>query len=307
MTGMISKARQTVILWGILLVCGTATVQAAEPVCVWEVVTTYRKHLTDGRLTLMSDGKTDKGLPWTLIRDTVDFGQEGKADPRAGGAFYKGNWVGGWNIDARVIINNATLKTEIVAPETMPKEAGESMIGTKPAPGLQDSIVDVWEFVAILPGTNSFIRLTCDFTPNKLVMDGDRKIGTYEFQKSAVVVNFVDPQFGSVVFAEKPDNVLSGKGKAVNRKRWDLKFTRVQRLAIYRSQDNKDLVLYTNNRAHAPRYTPHYQTTFNWYFTQVGRQKKLMIRGLEAKQSAGGRKITWYKEDLVLIAGVPLR
>ena len=66
-------------------------------------------------------------------------------------------------------------------------------------------------------------------------------------------------------------------------------------------------MLYTNNRAHAPRYTPHYQTTFNWYFTQVGRQKKLMIRGLEAKQSAGGRKITWYKEDLVLIAGVPLR
>lgn len=307
MTGKLSKARQTLILSGILLVGGFATVEAAEPVCVWEVVSTYRKHLDDGRLTLMSDGKTSTGLPWTLIRDTVDFGKEGKAEPRAGGAFYKGNWVGGWNIDARVIMNNATLKTEIVAPETMPQEAGQSMIGTRPSPGLQDSIVDVWEFVAILPGTNSFIRLTCDFTPNKLVLDGDRKIGTYEFQKSAVVVNFLDPQFGRVVFVEKPDNVLSGKGKPVNRKLWNLEFTRVQRMAIYRSQDNKDLVLYTNNRAHAPRYTSDYQTTFNWYFTPVGRQKKLMIRGLEAKQAAGGRKLTWYGEDLVLIAGSPLR
>ncbi|EDL57034.1 hypothetical protein [Gimesia maris] len=307
MTGMISKARQTVILWGILLVCGTATVQAAEPICVWEVVTTYRTYLDDGRMTLMSDGKSDKGLSWTIIRDSVDFGREGKAVRRADGTFFKGNWIGGWHLNARVIMNNAIIKSEYVAPETMPKDAGESLIGTKPAPGLQDSIVDLWEFVAILPGTNRFIRLTCDFTPNKLVLDGDRKIGTYEFQKSAVVVNFIDPQFGRIVFAEKPDNVLSGKGKAVNRKRWELQFTRVQRQAVYKTADNKDFILYTNHRVNSPRYTPDYYTTFNWYFYTEGGTRRLACQSGDATLSAGGRELTWSGQKMILIAGVPPR
>ena len=307
MTGKIAKVKQTWILLGILLVCGTATVQAAEPICVWEVVSTYRKHLDDGRLTLLSDGKTDTGLPWTLTGDTVDFGKEGIAKPLPGGTYYKGNWIGGWQLHGRVLMNNATIKSEIVTPETMPDTAGESMIGTKPAPGLQDSIVDVWEFVAVLPGTNSFIRLTCDFTPNKLVLDGDRKIGTYEFQKSAVVINFLDPQFGRVVFVEKPDNVLSGKGKAVNRKRWNLQFARVQRQTVYQTAENKEFVLYTNNRVNSPRYTPDFWSTFYWYPIIEKGKRVIYFRSREAKMTAGGRALEWYDQKMVFVAGVPPR
>lgn len=307
MISMISKANRLSIILGILLGLGTATAEAADQIAEWEVVTTYRKHLENGRLKLMSDGKTSKGLPWTLIRDTVDFGREGKASPRSGGTFYKGNWVGGWNIDARVLMNNVTLKSEFVAPVVMPKTAGESLIGTKPSIALKDSIVDLWEFVAVLPGTNTFIQLTCDFTPNNLVLDGDRKIGTYEFQKRALIVNFIDPQFGRIALMEKQANVLSGKGKPVNRKYWNLIFTRVQRQSIYRSKDNKDLVLYTNNRVHSPRYTPDYKTTFNWYYNREKGKPILYIRGIATKLTAGGQGLTWYGETLGLIAGRPPR
>ncbi|WP_339728253.1 hypothetical protein [uncultured Gimesia sp.] len=305
MMEMFSKASRLGIILGIQLVIGAGTAEAAEQISVWEVVTTYRKHLNNGRLTLMSDGKTSKGLPWALIRDTVDFGKQGKASPRAGGTFYKGNWVGGWNIDARVLMNGVTLKSEIVAPAVMPKTAGESLIGTKPTIALKDSIVDLWEFVAVLPGTNVFIRLTCDFTTNKLVMDGDRKIGTYEFHGPTVIVTFVDPQFGRIPFVERTDNVLTGKGKPVNRTYWKLQFTRVQRQAVYRSKDGKDLVLYSNNRVHSPRYTPDYKTTFNWYYNIEKGKPKLYIRGLGTKLTAGGRGITWFGENLALIAGRP--
>ena len=202
----------------------------------------------------------------------------------------KGTGSEAGNIDARVLMNGVTLKHEIVAPVTMPPDAGESMVGTKPTLALKDSIVDLWEFVAVLPGTTRFARLTCDFTPDNLVLDGDRKIGTYEFHGTTVIVNFIDPQFERVSFVEKPDNVLSGKGKPVNRKFWKLSFTRVQRQAIYRSKDGKDLVLYTNNRAHSPRYKPDYHTTFNWYSTIKNRKPQLSIRGSRAVMTAGGRK-----------------
>ena len=303
----VSKLSRLGVLLGFLLGCGIATAGAADPISVWEVVTTYRGHLDDGRLTLMSDGKTSKGLPWTLIREKVDFGREGSASPRAGGTFYKGNWIGGWHLNGRVLMNGVTLKSEIVAPVLMPKTAGESLIGTKPAIALKDSIVDLWELVAVLPGTNKFIRLTCDFTPNNLVLDGDRKIGTYEFHGRSVIVNFLDPQFGRVAFVEKPDNVLTGKGKPVNRKYWKLQFIRVQRQAVYKTKDNKDFVLYTNNRVNSPRYTPDYYTTFNWYFYTVRGKRHLACQSGEATISAGGRELTWSGQKMVLIAGRPPR
>lgn len=222
------KINLFVIVLGILLGLNPATSTAADQISEWEVVTTYRGHLdANGRLRLMTDGKTDKGLPWTLIRDKVDFGREGSAVARSGGTFFKGNWIGGWHLNARVLMNGVTLQSETVAPVIMPKTAGETLIGTRPTVALNDSIVDLWEFIAILPGTNTFIRLTCDFTPNNLILDGDRKIGTYEFQGRSVIVNFVDPQFGRVAFLEKPDNLLTGRGKPVNRKYWKLQFVRV--------------------------------------------------------------------------------
>ena len=114
-TGMTTKIKRMGIILGILLGLGTLAAGAAEPVAVWEVVTTYRRQLDkDGRLTLMSDGKTEKGLPWTLIGETVDFGKVGKATPRVGGAYYKGSWVGGWALHGRVLMNNAFIKSEIV-------------------------------------------------------------------------------------------------------------------------------------------------------------------------------------------------
>jgi len=293
---MISKAKQLRIILGILLSFGAAIAEAADQVSVWEVATTYRKFLDNGRLTLMSDGKTNKGYPWTLNRGTVDFGREGKAAPHAGGTFYKGNWVGGWNLHARVLMNNVILKTEPVAPAVMPNTAGESLVGTKPSIALKDSIVDLWEFVAVLPGTNTFIRLTCDFTPDNLVLDGDRKIGTYEFQKRAVIVNFIDPQFGRIALLERQDNVLSGKGKPVNRNYWNLTLTRVQRQAVYKTSDNKDFILYTNNRMNSPRYNPDYQTAFYWYYhTAGGKRTTPMCRGKAATLAAGGRELIWYK------------
>ncbi|WP_339727982.1 hypothetical protein [uncultured Gimesia sp.] len=307
MIEMFSKANRLGIILGILLGWGIATAGAADQIAVWEVVTTYRGQLEGGRLTLMSDGKTSKGLPWTLIRDKVDFGREGSAVPRAGGAYYKGNWIGGWHLNGRVLMNGVTLKSEIIAPVLMPNTAGQSLIGTKPSIALKDSIVDLWEFVAVLPGTNTFIRLTCDFTPNKLVLDGDRKIGTYEFHGRSVIVNFVDPQFGRVAFMEKPDNVLTGKGKPVNRKYWKLQFIRVQRMAVYKTSDQKDFILYTNNRVNSPRYTPDYWTTFNWYFYTVGSKRHLACRSSEATLSAGGRELTWSGQKMVLIAGRPPR
>ncbi|QDV51145.1 hypothetical protein [Gimesia fumaroli] len=304
----ILKTNRLGVILGFLFVFGIATAGAADQIAVWEVVTTYRRHLDgDGRLILMSDGKTSKGLPWTLIRDKVDFGREGSASPCAGGTYFKGNWVGGWVLHGRVLMNGVTLKSKIVTPVLPPKTAGESMVGTKPAIALKDSIVDLWEFIAVLPGTNKFIRLTCDFTPNKLVVDGDRQIGTYEFHGRSVIVNFLDPQFGRVAFVEKPDNVLSGKGKPVNRKYWKLQFIRVQRQAVYKTTDNKDFILYTNNRVNSPRYTPDLWTTFDWCFETKGGNRRLMCRGSEAKMTAGGRGLTWGKEKLVLIAGVPPR
>lgn len=293
--------------WGVMLLClGTVTVQAAEPISTWEVVTTFRRPLDEnGRLTLMSDGETSKGLPWKLVGTTVDFGREGSAKPHAGGSFYKGNWIGGWHLDARVIMNYVTLKSKIVAPPPMPKTAGESMIGTKPARALSDSIVDLWEFVAVLPGTNRFIRLTCDFAPNKMVLDGDRAIGTYEVDKRTVIVKFFDPQFGQVAFTEKQNNVLSGRGKPVNRKYWDLKFIRVQRQAIYRSEDKKDMIFYTNHRVNSPRYTSDYYTTFYWYYTPVDGKPHLWIRSSGAELTAGGRALKWGNSTLVLVAGRP--
>ncbi|QDV51144.1 hypothetical protein [Gimesia fumaroli] len=304
---IISKTKQFILILGILLGYGIATAGAADQIAVWEVVTTYRGHLDDGRLILMSDGKTSKGLPWTLIRDKVDFGREGSAVPRLGEAFYKGNWIGGWHLNGRVLMNGVTLKSEFVTPVLMPKTAGQSLIGTKPAIALKDSIVDLWEFTAVLPGTNKFIRLTCDFTPNNLVLDGDRKIGTYEFHGRSVIVNFLDPQFGRVAFVEKPDNVLTGKGKPVNRKYWKLQFSRVQQQAVYKTTDNKNFIFYTNNRVNSPRYTPDYWTTFNWYFYTVGGKRHLTCRSSGATLSAGGRELTWAGQKMVLIAGVPPR
>ena len=183
MIGTILIARRFGVVLGIVLSVGIATAAAADPVSVWEVVTTYRKQLDNGRLQLLSDGKTDKGIPWTFNRGTVDFGREGKASARAGGTFFKGNWVGGWQLNARVLMNNATLQTEPAAPVTLPKSSGETMIGSKPSAALKDSIADLWELIAVVPRTNKFIRLTCDFTSNDLVLDGDRKIATYECQK----------------------------------------------------------------------------------------------------------------------------
>ncbi|QDT99286.1 hypothetical protein [Gimesia aquarii] len=307
MIGIFLKTKQIGLILGMLLSLGTATVGAADQISVWEVATTYRKFLDNGRLTLMSDGKTNKGYPWTLNRGTVDFGSQGKAAPHAGGTFYKGNWVGGWNLHARVLMNNATLKTESVAPIVIPKMAGESMVGTKPTIALKDSIVDLWELAAVLPGTNTFIRLTCYFTPDHLVLDGDRKIGTYEFQKRAVIVNFVDPQFGRIALMEKQDNVLSGKGKPVNRKYWKVTFTRVQRQAVYKTNDNKDFVLYTNNRMNTPSYIPDYKTSFYWYYHTAGGKRTLLCRGKVATLAAGGRELVWYGRKMVLIAGRPPR
>lgn len=303
MIDMILKSKRFSIILGILLGIGTATAGAADQIAEWEVVTTYRKHLDGGRLKLMSDGKTSKGLPWTLIGDTVDFGREGKALPLRGGGLYRGSWIGGWVLHGRVLMNNVSLKSEFVAPAVMPKMAGETLIGTKPTIALKDSIVDLWEFVAVLPGTNTFIRLTCDFTPNNLVMDGDRKIGTYEFQKRAVIVNFVDPQFGRIAFMEKQDNVLSGKGKPVNRKYWKLTFTRVQRQAVYKTTENSEFVIYTNNRVNSPRYTPDFWTTFYWYFDTSKGRRRLMFRSREATLTAGGRGLSWYNQKMVLISG----
>lgn len=301
---MISTAKQLGVILGILTGFGIATAGAADQIAEWEVVTTYRKHLDDnGRLKLMSDGKTDKGLPWTTIGDTVDFGREGKAAPRVGGAFYKGNWVGGWNIHARVLMNNVILKTESVAPAVIPITAGETLIGIKPSTALKDSIGDLWELVAVVPRTNKFIRLTCYFTPDNLVLNGDRKIGTYEFHKRTVIVNFVDPQFGRIALVEKQNNVLSGKSKPVNRKLWNIKFARVQRQAVYRTAEKKDFILYTNNRVHSPRYSSDYYTTFYWYYHIEGGKRKLMFRSREAKLTAGGRGIDWYDQKMILIAG----
>ncbi|QDV16886.1 hypothetical protein Pan153_15200 [Gimesia panareensis] len=293
--------------WGVMLLClGTVTVQAAEPISTWEVVTTFRRPLDeDGRITLMSDGKTSKGLPWKLDGNTVDFGKEGSAKPLLNGAFYKGNWVGGWVLHARILMNNVSLKSEIVAPPVMPKTAGETMVGTRPARALNDSIVDLWEFVAILPGTNKFIRLTCDFTPNNLVLDGDRKIGTYEIDKRTVIIKFLDPQFGQVAFTEKQNNVLSGKGKPVNRKYWKLSFTRVQRMAVYRTDKNSDFIIYNNNRINSPRYTPDYYSTFYWYFDSKDGKRQLMFRSREPKMLASGRRVEWYDLKMVLVAGRP--
>lgn len=295
------------VVLGIVLSVGTATAGAADPVSVWEVVTTYRKQLDNGRLQLMSDGKTDKGIPWTFNRGTVDFGREGKASARAGGTFFKGNWVGGWHLNARVLMSNVTLATEPAAPFALPKSSGQSMIGSRPSAALKDSIADLWEFMAIVPGTNRFIRLTCDLTSNNLVLDGDRKIATYEFQKKAVVVKFVDPQFGRILFIEKQDNVLSGRTKPIKRKYWSIKFVRVQRQAVYRTTDNKYYILYTNNRVNSPRYTSDYYSTFNWYYYKQDGKRRLAFRSRETKLSAGGREINWNNQKMVLIAGRPPR
>jgi hypothetical protein len=295
------------VILGIVLALGSADARAADPVAVWEVVSTSRKQLDDGRMLLMPDGKTSTGIPWTLTRDTVDFGSEGKASAQAGGTYFRGNFVGGWSLHARVLMNNASIKSEIVAPPQMPQTAGESMVGEKPSPALTDSIVDLWEMVAVVPRTNKFIRLTCDFTPNNLVLDGDRKIATYEVSNGAVILNFVDPQFGRIVLTEKRDNVLSGKGKAVKRQFWNVQFTRVQRLAVYRTTENKDFILYNNNRVNSPRYTPDYYSTFYWYFYTDKGKRHLLFRSREPKLTAGGRKISWYGQDMVLVAGQPPR
>lgn len=289
---------------GVLICLAVVSAQAAEPVSVWEVVTTYRNPLDgDGRLTLMSDGKTSKGLPWTLQGETVDFGREGKAERQVGGAYYKGNWVGGWNLHARVLMNGVSLKTKTATPVAMPPNAGETMLGTRPTRALKDSIVDLWEFVAVLPGTNNFIRLTCDFTPNNLVMDGDRVIATYKFDGRGVDLQFVDPQFGKITFMERKDNILTGKGKPVNRKYWQLQFTRVQRQAVYRTSENKEFVLYNNNRVNSPRYQPDYWTTFYWYYYIYNGKRQLLFRSSHPELVAGGRAINWYDQKMVLVAG----
>ncbi|QDT43013.1 hypothetical protein Pan241w_31080 [Gimesia alba] len=303
-----SQVKQLSFIIIFFLSCEAGSILAAEQLALWEVVSTYRRNLdANGRLALMSDGKTAKGLPWTLIRDKVDFGREGSASSHASGTYYRGNWIGGWNLHARVLMNGVTLKSKIVAPVLMPKTAGESLIGTKPAIALKDSIVDLWELVAVLPGTNKFIRLTCDFTPNNLVLDGDRKIGTYEFHGRSVIVNFLDPQFGRVAFVEKPDNVLTGKGKPVNRKYWKLQFIRVQRQAVYKTTDGKDFIFYTNNRVNSPRYTSDYWTTFDWYFLVKDGKRRLRCRGGDVSFTAGGRELTWANQKMILIAGRPPR
>lgn len=80
MTGMNSRITRLSSILAMLLVFGTAVAEAADQVAVWEVVTTYRKFLdSDGRLTLLSDGQTDKGFPWGTIGTTIDFGREGNA------------------------------------------------------------------------------------------------------------------------------------------------------------------------------------------------------------------------------------
>ncbi|QDV50327.1 hypothetical protein Enr17x_23650 [Gimesia fumaroli] len=302
--GMTTEMKRMGVILGILLGLGSMTAEAAEPVAVWEVVTTYRKHLdNDGRLTLMSDGKTSTGLPWALSGSFVDFGKEGKATPLQGGDFYKGNWVGGWVIHGRVLMNNAFIKSEVVVPVQMPKTAGETLVGSRPTIALKDSIVDLWEMVAVVPRTNQFIRLTCDFTPNNLVLDGDRKIGTYEFHGPTVIVNFIDPQFGRIAFVEKPDNVLTGKGKPVKRKFWSVRFTRVQRQAVFRTAENKDFILYNNNRINSPRYTPDFYSTFYWYYSSEKGKRRLFFRSREPKLTAGGRGVAWYDQKMILTAG----
>ncbi|MEQ8851495.1 hypothetical protein [Gimesia sp.] len=128
--GTVFRWTHRAFIAGVLICLAVVSAQAAEPVSVWEVVTTYRNPLDgDGRLTLMSDGKTSKGLPWTLQGETVDFGREGKAERQVGGAYYKGNWVGGWNLHARVLMNGVSLKTKTATPVAMPPNAGETMLG----------------------------------------------------------------------------------------------------------------------------------------------------------------------------------
>lgn len=307
MVEIISMARRLGVVLGILLSIGTVTVGAADTVYVWEVVTTYRKHLENGRLQLMSDGKTDQGLEWTFKGNKVDFGREGDASPRADGAFFKGNWIGNWHLNARVLMSHTTLLTEPSVAVQMPEAAGESMIGTSFPSDLKDSIVDLWEFIAFVPKTNQFIRLTCSLTSNNLVLDGDRKIGTYEVEKRAITVKFVDPKFGEIEFKQNRNKILAGRTKTINRQYWDMKFVRVQKQAVYRTEDNDDYILYTNNRVNSPVYTEDYWTTFNWYFYIEDGKRRLAFRSKEAQLSPDGSGIIWNNEKMILIAGQPPR
>ena len=280
----------------------------AVPVSVWEVATSYREFLSpSGRLRLLPDGKTESGIEWTLDGGVLNFGPHGSAELHNGGVYARGYWKRGPVFCGRLVMSNASLKTEPAAKVAVSKTAGQTLVGTRPVGPLADTIVDVWEFVATVPGTKKLIRLTTDFTADNQVLDGDRKIATYAIQRRAVTVTFIDDQFGKLVLTGRSPNVFSGRTKARKGRAWNVQFTRVQKQSVYRAGDNKTTyVLYTNNRVNSPRFTPDFDTSWHWFFyVDSDNIRRLWLRTNAAVLSADGRQWTMSAQKAVLIEGQP--
>lgn len=280
---------------------------AATIASVWEVVTPFREHITPGgRLKLLKDGTTESGLQWRIDDGVLMLGSSGSAKFYNGGIFARGKWPGGQHLNARLLMSDVLLASEQAVVASLPEAAGETWVGSRPSGPIATSIEDLWELVAAIPKTKKFMRLTVAFTADKQVLDGNRKIGTYAIQRRAVSIDFVDKQFGRVVVTEKSPNVLSGRSRARNGKAWNLQFTRVQKQAMYRTDDKTTkYLLFTNNRVNSPRYTSDFDSTWHWYFYADGNIHRLWLRNDAAVLTPDGRQWSMSGQKAELIEGTP--
>ena len=293
----------------LLLLKNAESEDATTIASVWEVVTPFREHITpDGRLKLLKGGTSESGLEWRIDEGVLMLGPSGSAKFYNGGLFARGKWPGGQQLNARLLMNDAALESEQAAVAALPETAGQTWAGERPSGPIANSIEDLWEFVATVPRTKKFIRRTVAFTADKQVLDGNRRIGTYAIQRRAVSIEFVDDQFGKVVVAEKTPNVLSGRSKARNGQAWNLQFARVQKQAMYRTDDKTaKYLLFNNNRVNSPQYTSDFDSTWHWYFYPDGTVRRLWLRNDAAVLTPDGKQWAMSGQKAELIEGTPLK
>jgi len=219
------------------------------------------------------------------------FGYDSGGNLTPNGLFAVGKWQRGGVYTARLLMKNAELKSVPATKVEIPKTNGASFFGTIRKGPMTETVVDAWELIATTRGVRNFIRLSLDFTADHQVLDGNRRIGTWKIEKRRAIIRFLDDKLGEVGFGPRNPNNLIGKSKVKGSVNWACTLTRIQTVAVFKSDTKGTLTFYSNGRVNSIRAEKGKGYFWTFKADKSGRPR-LAFAGYSSTVTADGRSFS---------------
>lgn len=280
---------------------------ANAPLYVWEIISTTQSpakgHL---RLGFLRDGSTSTGEKWKIEGTKIAYGHGATGRLIGDGRIATGRWAWGY-LSARLVMKNASLQSAATSNVVLSKTAGHTQWKGRSRGPIEETAVDCWEFLATTRGNKNYIRLSVDLTEDHRVIDAGRLIGNWSVKGRKIEIKFVDRKFNTIAFNMKNTNEGVARKTTHGDLRWSCRLTRVQTVAVYKTNSIGTIRLFTNGRVNAPRHGKGLDD-FHWFYESP---KTLRMREFFITVSDGGRIIIATsrgggKFEGTLVSGQPL-